>query len=45
MALECYASAADYQALYGTDGLTGTDLDNALWQASRGCGPADPGPH
>ena len=35
MALECYASAADYQALYGTDGLTGTDLDNALWQASR----------
>ena len=34
MALECYADAADYQALYGDD-LTGAALDNALWQASR----------
>lgn len=34
MALECYADAADYQALYGDD-LTGDALDNALWQASR----------
>lgn len=31
MALECYADAADYQALYGDD-LTGAALDNALWQ-------------
>ena len=35
MALETYASAADYQALYGADSLTGDALDNALWQASR----------
>lgn len=35
MALECYASAADYQALYGSGGLAGTALENALWQASR----------
>ena len=45
MALECYADAADYQALYGDD-LTGAALDNALcrpaatptgwrWDASR----------
>ena len=33
MALETYASAADYQALYGADSLTGDALDNALWQA------------
>ena len=35
MALETYASAADYQALYGADSLTGDALDNALGQASR----------
>ena len=35
MALERYASAADYQALYGADGLTGDALENALWMASR----------
>ena len=35
MALESYAEAGDYRALYGTDGLEGDALDEALWMASR----------
>lgn len=35
MALESYAQAADYQALYGSEDLTGDALTDALWQASR----------
>lgn len=35
MALESYATAQDYQALYGSGRLTGSELDDALWMASR----------
>lgn len=35
MAMEVYASAEDYRALYGDAGLSGDALKNALWQASR----------
>lgn len=35
MALEQYATAQEYRALYGADGLSDDALNDALWLASR----------